>query len=177
MNEEVKARIQVFDPKQEYAVVERRLPHWSQAGTICFITWRTWDSIPEPVLADWLRQRDRWLDQHGIDSSSPDWRVRVRELDAALFEEFQRHISDRWNDQLDAGHGACVLMRPALAEVVARSLAHFDGDRYVLTDFVVMPNHVHLLAAFLTEEAMLAQCESWKHYTAVKINRAVGRTG
>jgi putative transposase len=40
-----------------------------------------------------------------------------------------------------------------------------------------MPNHVHLLAAFSDEEAMLAQCESWKHYTAGKINRALNRKG
>ena len=51
------------------------------------------------------------------------------------------------------------------------SLQHFDGDRYLLTDAVVMPNHVHLLAGFPTEEAMLAQCTSWKHFTAVAIRR------
>jgi len=44
------------------------------------------------------------------------------------------------------------------------------------TDFVVMPNHVHLLAAFPDEGSMLAQCESWKHYTATKINRFLGRS-
>jgi len=38
-----------------------------------------------------------------------------------------------------------------------------------------MPNHVHLLAAFRDEEGMLAQRESWKHYTAVRINRILGR--
>jgi type I restriction enzyme R subunit len=64
-----------------------------------------------------------------------------------------------------------------LAEEVARSLKHFDGDRYDLTDFVVMPNHVHLLVAFPDEQSMLAQCESWKHYTAAKINPALGRKG
>jgi hypothetical protein len=41
MNDPIRDRIQVFDPTQEYAVIERRLPHWVQAGTICFITWRT----------------------------------------------------------------------------------------------------------------------------------------
>jgi putative transposase len=40
-----------------------------------------------------------------------------------------------------------------------------------------MPNHVHLLAAFPDEEAMLAQCESWKHYTATQINRRLGENG
>ncbi len=66
---------------------------------------------------------------------------------------------------------------PVLAQIVAASLRHFDGDRYELTDFVVMPNHVHVLAAFLDEKAMLEQCESWKHYTATQINRHLGRKG
>jgi type I restriction enzyme R subunit len=60
---------------------------------------------------------------------------------------------------------------------VADSLLHFDGDRYDLTDFVIMPNHVHLLAAFPDEQAMLEQCDSWKQYTATKLNRALGRKG
>jgi type I restriction enzyme R subunit len=47
----------------------------------------------------------------------------------------------------------------------------------VLTDFVIMPNHVHVLAAFPAAKQMLEQCGSWKHYTAVQINRALGRQG
>jgi type I restriction enzyme R subunit len=67
--------------------------------------------------------------------------------------------------------------RNELAQIVDKSLLHFDGDPYELTDFVVMPNHVHLLAAFRDERFMLAQCDSWKHFTAVQINRALGRKG
>jgi type I restriction enzyme R subunit len=40
-----------------------------------------------------------------------------------------------------------------------------------------MPNHVHLLVAFLDEESMLRQCDSWKHFTATEINRALGQRG
>ena len=80
-----------------------------------------------------------------------------------------------WNDHLDACHGSCVLKRPALADEVSKSLRHFDGDRYQLHDFVVMPNHVHLLATFPTEDAMVLQCESWKHFTATKLNRLLKR--
>jgi type I restriction enzyme R subunit len=56
-------------------------------------------------------------------------------------------------------------------------LRHFDGVRYELSDFVVMPNHVHILAAFPTSDAMLQQCEAWKHFTATKINRVLGVKG
>jgi len=44
-------------------------------------------------------------------------------------------------------------------------------------DFVVMPNHVHLLAAFPTPEAMREQFDSWLHYTAFRINQHLGETG
>ncbi len=40
-----------------------------------------------------------------------------------------------------------------------------------------MPNHVHVIAAFRDEEAMLTQCESWKRFTATRINRLLGRRG
>ena len=68
-------------------------------------------------------------------------------------------------------------MRPSTTgagpNIVAGSIRHFDGDRYRVTDFVVMPNHAHLLVSFPTEEQMLAQCENWKHFTAVRINKAL----
>lgn len=40
-----------------------------------------------------------------------------------------------------------------------------------------MPNHVHLLAAFPGDDAMLKQCESWKHWQATRINRLIGASG
>ncbi len=190
----LKSQIQCFDPRQEYAVVERRLPHWSQAGTIAFITWRTWDSIPAPVLKQWLAERDAWLRKHGIrshvaprdgtsrgarglHSRESHWQAQLQALDPRIAEECQQFISNRWNDHLDACHGACLLRRPELSKLVADSLLHFDGNRYDLTDFVVMPNHVHMLAAFPDDESMLGQCDSWKHFTSTEINRALGRHG
>jgi putative transposase len=177
MTESIRHRIQVFDPKQDVAIVERRLPHWSQAGTISFITWRTWDSMPEKVINVWQAERNDWLRRNGIDPFSRYWEASLERLPADQQREFHSFIADRWNDHLDALHGACVLKQRALASIVADSLRHFDGVRYDLMDFVVMPNHVHLLAAFPDEKSMLAQCDSWKHFTATRINRFLGRTG
>jgi REP element-mobilizing transposase RayT len=177
MAEPLRSRIQVFDRNQEHSVVERCLPHWSQAGTIAFLTWRSWDSIPQHVLEAWLAERAAWLRRHGIDPASDDWRSRLAALGPAQLQAFQLHVSDRWNEQLDICHGACVLRRPDLSQIVVDSLLCFDGDRYELTDFVVMPNHVHLLAAFPDEDSMLRQCDSWKHFTATKINRILRRKG
>ena len=59
----------VFDPEREFSVTERRLPHWVQAGTITFITWRTWDLLPEKIIRRWQDERAAWLRKHGIDSA------------------------------------------------------------------------------------------------------------
>jgi type I restriction enzyme R subunit len=169
--------IHALDSSQDILIVQRRLPHWSQAGAIAFITWRTNDSTPEPILNRWRSDRCRWLRAHHIDPDDRHWKAQFFGLKPAVPAEFHRTFADRWHAELDACHGECVLRRPELAAVVAKSLHHFDGERYALTDFVVMPNHVHLLAAFRDDEAMLAQCELWKHFTATQINRRLGRRG
>lgn len=171
------ALLRFFDPEDEVSVVERDLPHWMQAGTACFITWRTWDSIPEDWIDGWLSGRAAWLCRHGINPDSADCRTQLARLTRSQQREFHREFSARWEAHLDRCHGECVLRRPELARVVADSLRHFDGERYTLTDFVVMPNHVHLLAAFPTPESQLRQCESWKHFTATRINALLGRRG
>jgi putative transposase len=77
----------------------------------------------------------------------------------------------------DDCHGACVLKLPNIGRIVADSFWYFDGVRYELTDFVVMPNHVHVLAAFPDESSILVQCDSWKHFTASEMNRELKRKG
>jgi type I restriction enzyme R subunit len=70
-----------------------------------------------------------------------------------------------------------VLKSPDLAGIVAKSLFHRDRESYLLGDFVVMPNHGHLLVCPFGDADLLAICRSWKHYTASGINRALGRRG
>jgi type I restriction enzyme R subunit len=82
-------------------------------------------------------------------------------LDAEQRQQFAQEFNRVREDFLDTCHGRCVLRRPELAKIVADSLLHFDGERYRMGDFVVMPNHVHLLASFPMEESMKLQCDSW----------------
>lgn len=166
----------MFDPAQSCAIFERRLPHWSQAGALSFITWRTWDSLPKTVLERWLTERDEWLGKHGIGPAT-DWSKQLQSLDVAAQNQVREFISDRWNELLDSCFGACVFRQRELSRIVENSLQHFDGDRYELTDFIIMPNHVHLLVAFPDERSMLEQCDSWKHFTATQINRRLCRSG
>ena len=170
--------IQCFDPQEEVTAWEgRRLPHWGQAGTVCFATWRTWDSIPSAVLKRWRLERVSWLRTLGIDPHAADWKTRVLQLPVTQTRQYRRLVAERWDDELDAGHGVCVLRRPECSRIVHDGLLYFDGDRYEMLDFVVMPNHVHLLTAFPSAEAMSVQFRSWKHFTAREIHRQLGQSG
>jgi REP element-mobilizing transposase RayT len=133
--------------------------------------------MPKPVLDRWLLDRQQWLVAHGVDCRQIDCRMRLEPLDAPLRQEFLKRQWNRWHDALDACYGDRVLRRPEIAEIVGDSLLHFEGERYVILDYVVMPNHVHLLASFPNETEMLAQCKSWKHYTARRINHRLRRMG
>ena len=166
-----------FDPNDDLLITQRKLPHWSQDGSVVFITWRTADSMPKDVLERWRADRNRWLDVHGIDPTEKGWKMLVQELPPDLMIEYHDRFTTRWHDTLDAGHGDCVLSQPEIADIVANSLLHFDGDRYEMLDFVIMPNHVHLLATFPDKAAMIDQCDSWKHFTARQINRRLGALG
>lgn len=171
------SELHFFDREAEFSVFERKLPHWAQAGTVCFITWRTNDSLPKEVIERWRIERFQWLRDHGINPRMENLRTDLRTLDPSHQRQFSTHFSARWNDELDACHGACVLKEPENSRIVADSLLYANGDNYELTDFVVMPNHIHLLGVFFDEQGMLKQCESWKHYTGRQINRRIGNSG
>ncbi len=167
---------QFFDPKQPVAIGEKSLPHWAQAGTLTFITWRTADSLPAVVLKRFAVQRAELVRSFGLDPET-DWRRQLAERAPAERGRVQWALFEAWDKHLDAGAGECILARPDLSRIIADSLHYFDQGRYVLTDFVVMPNHVHVLAAFPDEDAMLSQCTSWKRFTARKIHEVMGRNG
>ena len=54
---------------------------------------------------------------------------------------------------------------------------HFDRKRYTMGDFIIMPNHVHLLSAFASAEMLWTQCASWMRFSARKINQRLGSKG
>ncbi|MEQ1904518.1 MAG: transposase [Pirellulaceae bacterium] len=165
---------ELFDPKAELVIGEHFRPHWSQAGSVVFITFRTHDSIPEEVLQRWEREKQDWIQRRG---HAGHWSDVVLTLEKKEQKQFNMEFNRVREDFLDTGHGRCLLRRPELAKIVADSLLYFDGERYRMGDFVVMPNHVHLLAAFSTAETMKEQCDSWLHYTAFRINQTIGEKG
>ena len=169
---------ELFDPKADVRIeMGTNLPHWFQPGVSYFVTFRTEDSIPADVTRRWHAQLASWLLTHGINLGGPDWKTQFDELPTSLRREFHETFSRQYMESLDKGLGACVLRQPELSTIVADSLFHFDTDRYHLGDFVVMPNHVHLIVCLLGETDIESQCTSWKRFTAKKINHALGKSG
>ena len=173
---------ELFDPKAELFINERMRPHWSQAGAIVFVTFRTKDSIPKDVLHRWTREKNDWIDRRAAAlqqnlRKGKMWHQVLSTLDEKTRGDFHREFNRKQEDFLDTCCGKCLLKIPEFAKIVANSLMHFDGDRYRMGDFVVMPNHVHLLAAFASAEIMEQQFDSWLHYTATQINRRTGDRG
>src|SRR5262245_58822272 len=63
---------QFFDPNAELLIYEDCRSHWSQAGAVVFVTFRTHDSIPHEVLERWDREKQQWLRVRGKDTGA-DW--------------------------------------------------------------------------------------------------------
>jgi len=178
-----------YDPAMDVRITAGNLPHWFQPGVTYFITFRTADSLPAEVIELWLRRRNDWLQRHGIEPNKvidtwrvpttkrPGWAAQLQDLPVEQQREFHHLFSREFMEHLDRGYGQCVLKRPDLAKIVADNLWYNDGRHYQLGDFVIMPNHVHVLACLLGETDLESQCFSWKKYTATRINRALGRRG
>ncbi len=81
---------------------------------------------------------------------------------------------ERW---LDAGRGECVLKQPKLRAEIHTSLLHDDGKSYELGDFVIMPNHVHVLLRPLTESPVSKLLGPAKGASARRINSSLGTQG
>ena len=167
---------ELFDPRGETAIREGQLPHWFQPGVTYFVTFRTADSVPQKLSRSWHLRRQLWLRNVGIDPFDPDWKARL-EATPELADQFRQEFVPEFMEWLDRGYGACVLSRPEAAAIVSESFEHFAGERYHLGDFVVMPNHVHLLVGLIGSTSVEDQCRSWKRFTATKINRLLKQQG
>ncbi|HEY4757200.1 MAG TPA: carbamoyl-phosphate synthase large subunit, partial [Chthoniobacterales bacterium] len=154
-----------LDERAEISQTQRHLPHWEQPGATYFVTFRLADSVAADVLKQWREERAQWLKFH---PQPWDWKT-SREY-VRRFEEEREH----W---LDQGHGSCLMRDTKAAQITADALRHFDGERYVLDAFVVMPNHVHAVVKPLPGYTISAILHSWKSFSANAVNRELRRDG
>ncbi len=151
--------MQFFAPKAEVAWTLHRLSHWQQGEVPVFVTFRLADSLPSDILRQWIEDRDAF-----VAANPPPW-------DEETEREYHRLFSDRIEEQLDAAHGCCALRDPRVAEIVEERLRYFDGKRYTLWSFVIMPNHVHVLASIAAGESLPEIVKGWKGVSSRMIHR------
>lgn len=125
------------------------LPHFDQAGIVQGITFRLFDSMPADALEQMRSEAEL-------------------EKDSAKRAKVEAY--------LNAGYGACFLCIPAVAKIVEDALLHFDGQRYHLLAWVIMPNHVHLLVEQREGYPLGQVVHSWKSFTAHKANNLLQRS-
>ncbi len=154
-----------FDPEAPLAIYGRQLPHWRQAGVTYFVTFRLADSMPQEKLKQRLFQKEQWLLEHPEPHAPADQ------------EEYHRLFTDRLQEWLDAGYGKCWLRDPKVSKLVEEAIRFFDGERYLLGTYVVMPNHVHVLVRPIAGHTLSEILHSWKSFTSNKINEALELQG
>jgi hypothetical protein len=124
--------ITFFDPKADWTVVERGLPHWSQAGCVCFVTWRLGDSLPAEVLERIDQEIESLLKHEGFDPNG-DWKQQLAIQTSKRRGEIQWKLFTTRDKFLDHGFGDCQLADPRCSSIVMDSLKKFDMERYFLT--------------------------------------------
>ena len=143
------------------------LPHWEMEGAIYSVTFRLGDSLPQELLSR-------------LEFERKDIVRTAKQLGRDLTDAEKRQLADlrgRLDEALDAGHGACQLARPEVAEMVYQALHFFDGQRYVLVAACVMPNHVHAVFAPLPGHGLADILHSWKSFTSNQANKLLGTPG
>ena len=138
------------------------LPHWEMPDATYSITYRLYDSLPLAAISR-LQHERATLERQAVTSIA---RVEV-----------ERVLERRIDHDLSTGAGACYLPDPRVAQIVVDNLQHFDGNRYHLLAWCVMPNHVHIVIRAIGAQRLPTIVHSWKSYTAKRANEILGRTG
>ncbi len=130
------------------------LPHFDGTAIPQFITIHLADSIPQKVIKRWQE-----------------------ELKSLKYEQERILVQRRIEKYLDQGYGEAYLKHTSVATMVQGSLLKFDGTRYRLLAWVVMPNHVHSLMTRVDNCELKDILHSLKSYTAHEANKMLHRRG
>lgn len=145
------------------------LPHFKVEGGTYWVTFHLADSLPQEVLRKLEEERKDFEKKRQQESQKID--------PNELAKQWKRLYSKSIQAYLDAGYGACWLKRDDIGGLVASAIRHFEGDRYDLYPWVVMPNHAHVMLTPRESWTLSSILHSWKSYTGTQANRILKRTG
>jgi len=128
------------------------LPHYEGDELIQFITYRLADSLPFSILKKLKFQRD-------------SGRITEQEY----YVEIERY--------LDKCNGPTHLRHERIAKIIEENLLRFDGIKYFLLHWVIMPNHIHLLLRPKEGYSLASIVHSLKSFTANRANKQLGLSG
>jgi REP element-mobilizing transposase RayT len=132
------------------------------------VTFRLADSLPRQLLAQLQNERRALEKATQASVDVPADQARISQL-RAILQKAERC--------LDSGLGHCYMRDPRVAKIVADAIKHFEGQRYHLLAWCVMPNHVHVVFSPLEDHTLETILHSWKSFSAEQANRLLGRTG
>jgi type I restriction enzyme R subunit len=156
--QDASATFNFFDTEAETTKAEGAyLPHWHQDGVIYFVTFRLADSLPQEKLKAFTEEKELWQSQNP-EPHTPEQKA-----------EYHERFPQRLQEWLDLGYGSMILKHEEAAQIVINAITHFEGDRYVLDEFVVAANHVHVLVAPQGEHTLSDILHSWKSFTAKEL--------
>lgn len=102
------------------------------------------------------------------------WAIELAHLEEKDIELERRRRIEAY---LDIGTGIAWLKARNVASLVQNALLFFDGLRYRLPAWVIMPNHVQVLMKAEPGNSLSNILHSWKPYTSKKANKILGRKG
>jgi REP element-mobilizing transposase RayT len=144
------------------------LPHLEGENPIYFVTFRLADSLPRELLAQLRQEREMLKKARQAGTQVRADLIRQEKL-RALLRKAERF--------LDGGLGACHMRDQRIARIVAGAIRHFEGERYRLLAWCVMPNHVHVVFSPIEGNTLETIVHSWKSFSAQAANRLLRRSG
>ncbi|SRR6266540_5529555 len=143
------------------------LPHAKREGAEYFVTFRLADSLPKEVLLRYEGERAERL--RALLAAKRTGR-QTADREENINRDFRRQV-ERYLDQCA---GACHLRRPEIACLVEGALKFFHEQRYALREWVIMPNHVHVLFWPMPNYLVSDIVKSWKQFASLRAKPLLG---
>ena len=164
------------------------------------ITYRLYDSVPREVIEQWKREvvggvraasplNNEYAAIGTQASSLQNLRAGSPRSNASSEIDVQRAGSPHSNKSKvreklvmidkyeDSGVGQCFMRDDRVAQIVKDTLFYYDGKKYKIIAWCIMPNHVHILIEVFNGFSLSEIIHSWKSFSANQINKLLNRTG
>ena len=154
-----------LDPSLPITRYVRHLPHWRQEGATYFVTFNLGDALPQAKLKELKALRQAWENENPRPRSEAAW------------EDLARRITRKAERWMDNGYGVCHFRRPAFSRLLHDAILFFQGERYDVFCFSVMPNHCHATVRPYKGFRLEKVVGSWKDHVAKRVNKPSIRRG